>query len=30
MSAAAFSNVFIPGGFEPMMPAIAKWFAENR
>jgi mannose-6-phosphate isomerase-like protein (cupin superfamily) len=23
-------NVFIPGGFEPMMPAIAKWFAENR
>lgn len=23
-------NVFIPGGFEPMMPAIVKWFAENR
>lgn len=22
-------NVFLPGGFEENMPAIAKWFAEN-
>jgi mannose-6-phosphate isomerase-like protein (cupin superfamily) len=22
-------NFFIPGGFEPMMPAIVKWFQEN-
>lgn len=29
-SRAGLLNVFIPGGFEPMMPAIVKWFAENR
>jgi mannose-6-phosphate isomerase-like protein (cupin superfamily) len=23
-------NVFIPGGFEPKMPMIVQWFAENR
>jgi len=23
-------NVFMPGGFEPMMPMIVKWFNENR
>jgi mannose-6-phosphate isomerase-like protein (cupin superfamily) len=23
-------NFFIPGGFEPMMPMIVKWFNENR
>ncbi len=23
-------NFFMPGGFEPMMPAIVKWFEENR
>jgi mannose-6-phosphate isomerase-like protein (cupin superfamily) len=27
---AGLLNVFIPGGFEPMMPAIVKWFEENR
>jgi mannose-6-phosphate isomerase-like protein (cupin superfamily) len=27
---AGLLNVFIPGGFEPKMPAIVKWFAENR
>ncbi|MBL7962579.1 MAG: cupin domain-containing protein [Flavobacteriales bacterium] len=27
--AAAF-NVFIPGGFERIMPSIVKWFAENK
>ena len=23
-------NIFLPGGFEPMMPMIVKWFNENR
>lgn len=23
-------NVFVPGGFEPMMPAIVDWFRRNR
>ena len=23
-------NFFMPGGFEPMMPMIVKWFDENR
>ncbi len=23
-------NFFIPGGFEPMMPMIVRWFDENR
>ena len=27
---AGLLNVFIPGGFEPKMPAIVQWFAENR
>jgi quercetin dioxygenase-like cupin family protein len=27
---AGLFNVFIPGGFEPMMPAIVAWFRENR
>ena len=27
---AGLFNVFIPGGFEPKMPMIVKWFAENR
>ncbi len=27
---AGLLNFFIPGGFEPMMPAIVKWFEENR
>jgi len=22
-------NVFVPGGFEPMMPAIVDWYAKN-
>lgn len=22
-------NIFLPGGFEPMMPMIADWFAKN-
>ena len=26
---AGMFNVFIPGGFEPQMPAIVKWFEEN-
>lgn len=26
---AGLFNVFIPGGFEPQMPAIVKWFKEN-
>jgi mannose-6-phosphate isomerase-like protein (cupin superfamily) len=26
---AGLFNVFIPGGFEPKMPAIVKWFEEN-
>ena len=26
---AGLFNVFIPGGFEPQMPAIVKWFEEN-
>jgi mannose-6-phosphate isomerase-like protein (cupin superfamily) len=27
---AGILNVFIPGGFERKMPAIVKWFEENR
>ncbi|MGH7451273.1 MAG: cupin domain-containing protein [bacterium] len=27
--AATLFNVFLPGGFEPMMPAIVSWFAEK-
>jgi mannose-6-phosphate isomerase-like protein (cupin superfamily) len=27
---AGLLNFFIPGGFEPMMPAIVEWFRENR
>ena len=27
---AGLLNFFIPGGFEPMMPSIVKWFEENR
>jgi mannose-6-phosphate isomerase-like protein (cupin superfamily) len=27
---AGLLNFFIPGGFEPLMPAIVKWFEENR
>jgi mannose-6-phosphate isomerase-like protein (cupin superfamily) len=27
---AGLLNFFIPGGFERKMPAIVKWFAENR
>jgi len=27
---AGLLNMFIPGGFERKMPAIVKWFAENR
>jgi len=27
---AGLLNFFIPGGFEPKMPMIVKWFAENR
>jgi mannose-6-phosphate isomerase-like protein (cupin superfamily) len=27
---AGLLNVFIPGGFERKMPAIVRWFAENR
>jgi mannose-6-phosphate isomerase-like protein (cupin superfamily) len=23
-------NIFMPGGFEPMMPMVVKWFDENR
>ena len=26
---AAMLNVFLPGGFEHMMPQIVRWFAEN-
>ena len=26
---AALFNVYLPGGFEPMMPEIVSWFAEN-
>jgi hypothetical protein len=26
---AALFNVYLPGGFEPMMPGIVSWFAEN-
>ncbi|WP_136636177.1 cupin domain-containing protein [Pseudooceanicola onchidii] len=26
---AALQNVFLPGGFEPMMPQIVQWFADN-
>ena len=26
---ASLFNVFIPGGFEPKMPAVVKWFEEN-
>ena len=27
---AGLFNVFVPGGFEPMMPAIVAWFRDNR
>lgn len=27
---ATLFNVYLPGGFEPMMPAIMRWFAEQR
>ena len=27
---AGLLNVFVPGEFEPLMPAIVKWFEENR
>ncbi len=26
---AALFNVYLPGGFEPMMPGIVSWFAED-
>jgi mannose-6-phosphate isomerase-like protein (cupin superfamily) len=26
---ATLFNVYLPGGFEPMMPAIVAWFAEH-
>ena len=26
---AVLFNVYLPGGFEPMMPGIVSWFAEN-
>jgi mannose-6-phosphate isomerase-like protein (cupin superfamily) len=28
--AATLFNVFLPGSFEPLMPAIVAWFEENR
>jgi mannose-6-phosphate isomerase-like protein (cupin superfamily) len=29
-TSASLFNVFVPGGFEPHMPAVVKWFEENR